>query len=79
MMVRWTLLLLSAWILFAAPATPSPAASPVIVCSQTQQVEYAPPVAPPRLRSLLRSVVAPARALPPYQPAPQNRPPPANR
>jgi hypothetical protein len=46
MMLRWTLLLLSAWILFAAPATPSPGASPVIACRQTQQVEYASPVAP---------------------------------
>jgi hypothetical protein len=79
MITRWTLVFLSAWILFAAPAAPAPAAAPAIVCSQTQQVEYAPPVASPRLRTCVVPLAAPARALPPYQPAPQNRPPPAAR
>jgi hypothetical protein len=79
MITRWTLLLLSAWILFAAPAAPAPTGAPAIVCSQTQQVEYAPPAASPRLRTWALPMAAPARALPPYQPAPQNRPPPTAR
>ena len=79
MITRWTLLFLSAWILFAAPATPAPAASPAIVCSQSQQVEYSPAIAIVRARRQPLRLVAPAPAQPPYQPAPANRPPPPTR
>jgi hypothetical protein len=79
MMPRWTLLLISVWILFAAPVVPAPAAAPAVVCAQAQRVEYSSVATLGPSRPLPLPLPALAPALPPYQPAPQNRPPPAAR
>lgn len=76
MIARWTILLLSAWILFAAPVPSAPTPSLTIACTQAQTVEYAPahPTAGAKRRPI--PLVSPTPARPPYQPAPANRPPP---
>jgi len=77
MLTRWTILLLTACLLLAAPVAEGNVLRPVIVRLQTQQTERAAAPAP-------RAAISPRAnfdctnltAHRPYRPAPANRPPP---